>query len=265
MKREKTASQDSRETWASRATGESWELWDHEEKTAPRGRRVVLDSQEILVLWAPPVRRVNSECLACPDIQEDKDQRDLRVSKASPAPTERRELGEQRESRAHVDSEDPRGREESEDRGDRQEKPDQRATQETTAHQDLPVRGVCQDLRDRQVSQDQRGLLGLQGRMDCPDILDREGRLDSKAKPAPLVLRVWLDLRDRQVRPDRWETVVTPDPLVHLASRVYLELQAKKVPRVTPDPPALQGRTVLPVPEGSLENAVCPALWGLTV
>lgn len=265
VKREKTASPASRETWASRATGESWERQDQEGKMVPRGQRVVLVFQEILVLLAPPVRRVNSECLDCPDTQEDKDQRDLRDSKASLVPTERRELGGPQESQAHADREDPRGLEESEGREGRQEKPDQRATQETTARQDLPVRGVCQDLRDPQVSQDQRGLLGPQERMDSPDILDREEKLDSKARPDPLVLRAWLDLRDQPARLDQWETAVIPDPLARPASRVCPVLQAKKVLRVTRVPPDLPEKMVLPAREVSPENEVCPAPWGLTV
>lgn len=190
VKREKTASPASREIWVSRATGESLDQQDPEERTVPRGQRVVQDSQEMLVHLEPLVRRVNLEFPDCQDTQEDKDQRDLRVSKVSLVLMERKELGEQQESLAHADREDQRGLEERGDQEDQQEKLDQRVTQEMTAHQDLPVRGVCQGLRDQQVSQDQRALLDLQGKMDCLDILDREERLDSKAKQALLALQV---------------------------------------------------------------------------
>lgn len=264
MKREKTASPASREIWESRATGESSDHQDPEERTVPRGPRVAQVSQEMPVLSVQTERRVNWEFLVCPDTQEDKDQRDLRVSKASLAPTERKELGEQQGSQAHADREDRRGLEEREGRGDQQEKLDQRVTQGTTAHQDLPVSGVFQDLRDQPVSQDQRAHLDLQGRTDCLDILDREERLVSKARPAPLAPQVWLDLRDQQVRLDQWETAATPDPLAHLVSRVYLELQAKKEPRATPVPPAQQVRTDPLDQEVSPEIEVFPAPWVLT-
>lgn len=264
VKREKTASPASRETWVSRVTGESSDQPDPEERTVPKDQRVARVSQEMLVLLDQTGRRVNSESPDCQDTQEDKDQRDLRVSKVSLAPTERKELGERQESLAHADSEDRRALGEREDREDRQEKLDQRATQGTTAHQDLRERGVCQALRDQLVSPDQRALLDLLEKTGCPDIPDREERLDSKARPAPLVLQAWSDLRVQQVRPDQWEIEATPDPRAHLASKVYPELRGRKEPRVTPDPRAQQVKTVLPVLEVSPEREVCPALWGLT-
>lgn len=236
---------------------------DPEEKMVLRGQRVVQVSQEILVLLAQLVTRVNLEFPGCQDTQEDKDQRDLRVSKVSLALMERKELGEQQESLAHADKEDQRDLEEREDQEDQQEKLDQKVTQGMMAHQDLPGRGVCQDLRDQQVSQDQRALLDLQGKTDCLDILDREERLDSKARLALLVLQVWLDLRDQQVRLDQWETGATLDPQAHLVNRVYLELQEKKELRVTPVLLAQQVRMVLLGQEVSLESEVCLALWGL--
>lgn len=217
----------------------------------------------MLVLLAQVARRVNLEFPDCQDTQEDKDQRDLRVSKVSLVPMERKELGEQQESLAHADSEDQRALEERGDQEDQQEKLDQRVTQEMTAHQDLPERGVCQGLRDQQVSQDQRAPLDLQGKTDCPDILDREERLVSKARPAPLVLQAWLDLRDQQVKPDQWEIGATLDLQVHLVSRVYLELQEKKEPRAIPVLLAQPVRMVLLDQEVSPEREVCPALWGL--
>lgn len=133
-----------------------------------------------------------------------------------------------------------------------------------TAHQDLPVRGVCQALRDQPVSQDQKAHLDLQEKMDCPDILDREEKLDSKARLAHLALQAWLDLRDQQGRLDQWEIAATLDPQAHLVSRVYLELQEKKEPRVTPVLPAQQVKMVLLGQEVSPEREVCPARWGLT-
>lgn len=264
VKREKTASPASREIWESRATGESLDQQDPGEKMVLRDQRVAQVSQEMLVLSAQVVRRVNLEFLDCQDTQEDKDQRDLKVSKVSLAPMERKELGEQQESLAHADRGDRRDLEEREDQEDQQEKLDPRVTQEMTAHQDLPVRGVCQGLRDQQVSQDQRALLDLQEKTDCLDILDREERPDSKARLALPAPQAWLDHRDQQVRLDQWEIGVILDPQAHLVSRVYLELQGKKEPRVTPVLLAQQVRMALLGQEVSLEREVCLALWGLT-
>lgn len=263
-KREKTASLASREIWVSRVTGESLDQQDPEEKMVLRDQRAAQVSQEMLVLLAQLVRRVNLEFPDCQDTQEDKDQRDLRVSKVSLAPMERKELGEQQESLAHADREDQRGLEERGDQEDQQEKLDQRVTQEMTAHQDLPVRGVCQGLRDQQASQAERAPLDLQGKTDCLDILDREERLDSKGRPALLVLQAWLDLRDQQVRLDQWEIGATLDPQAHLVSRVYPELQGKKEPRVTLVLLAQQVRMAHLGQEDSLEREVFLALWGPT-
>lgn len=263
-KREKTASLASREIWVSRVTGESLDQQDPEEKMVLRDQRAAQVSQEMLVLLAQLVRRVNLEFPDCQDTQEDKDQRDLRVSKVSLAPMERKELGEQQESLAHADREDQRGLEERGDQEDQQEKLDQRVTQEMTAHQDLPVRGVCQGLRDQQASQAERAPLDLLGKTDCLDILDREERLDSKGRPALLALQAWLDLRDQQVRLDQWEIGATLDPQAHLVSRVYPELQGKKEPRVTLVLLAQQVRMAHLGQEVSLEREVFLALWGPT-
>lgn len=238
---------------------------DPEEKTVQRGQRVAQGSLEILDRSAPLVRRVNLEFLGYQATQEGKDQRDLRASKASLAPTERRALGVQEESQAHADREDQRGREEREGREDRRGKLDQKVTQETTARQDLLERGVCQGLRDQQVFQDQRALLDPQGKTDCLDILDREERLDSKARPALLALQVWLDLRDQQVRLVQWEIEVTRDPQAHPVSTVCLERQEKKELRVTRVLRAQRVRMALLGKEVSLEREAFQALWGLTV
>lgn len=264
VKREKTDSPASRETWVSRVTGENLDLQDPEEKMVPRDQKVAQVSQEMLALLAQVVRRVSLEFPDCQDTQEDKDQRDLRVSKVSLAPTERKELGEQQESLAHADRGDQRALEEREDQEDLQENLGQRVTQEMMAHQDLPVRGVFQALRDQPVSQDQRAHLDLQGKMDCPDILDREERLDSKARLAHLALQAWLDLRDQLVKLDQWVIGATLDPQAHLVSRVYLELQERKEPRVIPVLLAQQERMVLPGQEVSLEREACLARWELT-
>lgn len=73
-----------------------------------------------------------------------------------------------------------------------------------------------------------------------------------------------MDLRDQQVRLDQWEIEAILDLQAHLVSRVYLELQGKKEPRVTLVLLAQQVRMVLLGQEDSLEREVCLALWGLT-
>lgn len=73
VKREKTASPASREIWVSRVTGVRSDQLDQEEKTVPRDQRVAQVSQEMLVLSAQLVRRVNLEFPDCQDTQEDKE------------------------------------------------------------------------------------------------------------------------------------------------------------------------------------------------
>lgn len=246
-------------------TGESWDPQDREERTAPRDPRVAQDSQEMPGLLAPVGRRVNSVFLGCQVTPEDKDQRDLKVSRVSLVLTGRKELGERPESLDQEAREDQRDLVEREDRVDQQEKLDQRVTREATAPQDLPVRGVCQGLKDQPDSPDQRAHLAPLGKMDCPDILGREERLASKARRDPQAPPGWLDLRDRQVKQDQWETGATLDPQAHPASRDCPERRAKKEPRVIPDLLAQPERTVLPDPEVSPEREVCPVPWELTV
>lgn len=240
------------------------DLQDPEERTVPRDQRVARGSRETPALWEQAVRRANSACPGCQDTPGDKAPRDLKVSKVSQAPMERKELGEQRGRPAHADRGDRRALEERGDREDRRGKPDQRVPQEMTARQDRPGRGVCRGLRDQRVSLDQRDLLDLQGKTDCLDIPDREERLDSKARPAPLALPAWLDLRDQTARLDRWGIEVTLDPRARLVSRVFQELQGKKEPRVTQVLLARQVRMALRAQEDSREREVFLAPWGLT-
>lgn len=240
-------------------------LLDPEEKTGQRGPRVVLVCPETPVLSGHPERRVNLECLDCPGTQEDKGQRDLKASRASQVPTEKREHGERLESLDHVDREDQQVHEEREGQEGQQAKLDQRATQEMMAHQDLRVKGDFQVLKGRQASQDLRGLRDPQGKTDFLGILDREARLDFKERPARLVPLVLSDLRDQLGRLDRWATEDTLDRLVLLVNKVYLEPQGKKELKVTPDLPVQLAKTVHLDQEVSLESEVCPALWGLMV
>lgn len=234
---------------------------DLEEKTVLKVQKVALVFQETLVLLDLLVRRVNLVFLVCLDILEDKDQRDLKVSKASQVPMARKELEEQEESLAHVDREDQRGHEEREDLGGPLEKLGQRATQEMTAHQDLPVSGVYLDLKAQQDSLAQKDLLDHQAKMDCPDILAKEGRLVSKERLVLLVHQVWSGLRGQQGRQDKWVTEVIPDHLALLGNRVYQEQLEKKVLRGTLDLLVLLAKTDHLDQEAFLEREVYLDLW----
>lgn len=141
------------------------------------------------------MKRVNLVFLAFQVIQADKDQRDLRASKVSLEPTEKRELGEPQGNLAQEAREDQRDRVVREDRGDLLGKQDPRVTLEAMDLQDLLERGVCQDLKDQLDSLDQRAHLVQLEKMDCPDTLDREERLVSKARLAPQALPAWSDPR----------------------------------------------------------------------
>lgn len=262
-RKEKMAFQDLKETWASRATGASLDRRDPEEKMALKVQKVGQVFKETLVHLDQTVRRVNLVFLGCLDIQEDKDQRDLKVSKASLVPTGKKELEEQEENLAHVDREDQRGHGEREDPGGQQEKLGQRAPLVMMVHRDLLVRGVCRDLKVQQDSLALRDLLGHQAKMDCPDILAKEERLAFKERLALLVLQVWSGLRGQQVRQDKWVTGVILDPQAHLGNRVYQGLQEKRGPRGTLALLAPLVKTVHPGHEVFLETEAFLDLWEL--
>lgn len=264
-RKEKTASQDLKEIWASKATGVNLDQPDPEERMALKVPKVAQVFQVTLVRSDQLVRRVNLVFLGCLDIQEDKDQRDLKVSKASLVPTERKELEEQEESPAHVDREDQRGHEEKGDPGDQQEKLDQRVTPEMMDLQDLPVRGVCLDLKAQLDSLAQKALLDQQAKTGCPDIQAKEERLVSKERRALLVLQVWSGLRDQRVRQDKWVTEVTLDHQAPLENRVFQELQEKRVLRGTLVLLDLLVKTDHLDQEVFLEREACLGPWELMV
>lgn len=238
---------------------------DPEEKTVLKVQKVVQVFQETLVHSDQMVRRVNLVFLGYLDIQEDKDQRGLKVSKASLVPMGRKELEEQEENLAHEDSEDQRGHGEREDPGGQPEKLGQRETQEMMAHQGLLARGVCLDLKALQDSLAQKGLLDHQAKMDCPDILAKGGRLAFKERLALLVHLVWLGLRGQQARQDKWVTGVIPDHQALLGNRVYQELLEKRVLRGILALLVLLAKTDHLGQEVLLEREACLDLWELMV
>lgn len=171
--------------------------------------------------------------LACLDILEDKESRGLLVSQDSLVPMARKEEGVLLESLVQEDREDQLVPGVREVLVVPLERSEPRVHQEVTA---LPVhweRGDCPDLKEQMDSLDQRGLLDHQGKMDCPDTLDREAKSDSKARLGPLVPQVLSDLRALQVRPANWVSVDIPALLDHQGSRAWLDPLERKEPRVT--------------------------------
>lgn len=262
-RKEKMDFQDLKEIWASRVTGVSLDQRDLEEKMALKVQKVGQVFQETLVHLDQMVRRVNLAFLGCLDIQEDKDQRDLKVSKASLVPMERKELGEQEENLARVDREDQRGHGEKEDPGGQQEKLGQRAPLGMMVPRDLLVKGVCLDLKVQQDSLAQKDLLDHQVKMDCPDILAKEGKLAFKERLALLVHQVWSGLRGQRGRQDKWVTGVILDLQVHLGNRVYQELPEKRGLRGTLALLALLVKTVHLGQEVFRETEASLDLWEL--
>lgn len=108
----------------------------------------------------------------------------------------------------------------------------QRAPQ---AMMDLPARqerGDLKDHRDLSVSLDPKDPMAHQEKMDCLVIQDRGERRASKERQDLQDLEGWLDHRVQLERRDPVESVGIQALLVHLVSKVYLELLEKKVERV---------------------------------
>lgn len=95
----------------------------------------------------------------------------------------------------------------------------------------LPEKGDCLGLKEPTVSLDQKDLLGLQEKTVCPGILDREEKLVSKGRWAPLGLLVSSDLRVHLERLAPWESVDTLDPQAPPENRVFLVPLEKKAPK----------------------------------
>lgn len=146
-------------------------------------------------------------------------------------------------SQGQEDKEDQRAPEGREDQGARLGNQELREHQEVMALLVPPERGDCLGLREPTVSPDQRDLPDHQERTDCPDTLDREEKLVSKARWVHLGLLELLDLRVHQERPVPWASVVTLDPQVPPESRDFLVPQGRKAPKETPDPQEALART----------------------
>lgn len=126
------------------------------------------------------------------------------------------------------DREDQLDPEDREARGEQLESLEQRELLAVMALLVLLERGDCLDLKEPTVSQDQKDLLGLQEKMVCPGIQDREEKLVSKGRWVHLGLLVLSDLRVHLERLAPWVSGATPDPQAPLESRVFLVPLEKK-------------------------------------
>lgn len=241
----KTASLGLKATWESRETGERSAHLVRGEKTALKVQRVVVVPMVILVLWGPPGRRESSACQDCRGTPEDKGQRVLLDSLASRAPTERRVAGGHQESRGHGDSEAQRVPGAKEARGASRGSPALRATLEVMVQPALQESGDPTDPKDPRASPDPRVPRDLQARTGSRDILGREARLASKARPALQDPQASSALRVPPEKRVRWASVATLGPLAPLVNRVSQVLLEKKGRRVTQDLLASPGRTAL--------------------
>lgn len=204
---------------------------DPGERMAQRGQRVVLDPLVNLDHLVLLERRENLVFLDFLDIPEGSDQRDHLGFQGSLDQTARRELGASLAKLDQEDKEDQRDREAREARGEQLESLEQRELQAVMALLVLLVRGDCLDLKEPMVSLDQKDLLGLLGKMDFLDILDREEKLVSKGRWVHLVPLGLLDLRVHLERLAPWESGDIPDPQGPLESRVFLAPLEKKEPK----------------------------------
>lgn len=231
-KREKMDSLALRVTWASRVTRERVACLAPEVKMVLRVPRASQDPMVKLVPWAQLERRENSESLDCLGTLEDKAPRAPMASMDSPGQMAKREQGESLAKLALEDNVAQRVHEGGVVLEDQRESQVQRAPQATM---DLPARQESEDLKDRRdlsVFPDPKDLMDQQEKTACPVILDREERRASKGKLGLQDLEGWLDRRDQLERRGRVESEDIQAPLVHLVSKVYLELLEKRVERV---------------------------------
>lgn len=182
------------------------------------------------------------ESPVCLGILEDKAPRAPTASMDSPGPTARREEGELLAKLAPEGNADQRVHVEAVVQEDQLENQVQRAPQ---AMMDLPAhqeRGDLEDHRDPSVSPDPKDPMAHQEKMGCLVIPDREERRASTERQDLQDLGGWLDLRDQLERRDPAESEDTLDLLVHLVSKVYLELLERRVERVIQVPRAMVAR-----------------------
>lgn len=258
-RRERTVSQVSRETWASKETGVSLVCWGRVERTDPRVPRAGRAPTESLVPWVLLERRVNWAYRDYQATQEDKDPRAPAVSLGSPEPTARKEPGAWRANLVQGGSEVQRVHVADVGQEVRQASQALRAHRATMDHQAGLAREDLKDPRVQLVSPDRKAPLDHLERTGCPDTLANVEKRDSKERPAlQAQAELWVprDPLERLVLSAREATL---DPQAHLESRVFLVPLARREQRETQDPRERPARTVLRVYEGSPEREVYPA------
>lgn len=208
------------------------EYWESEERTALRAPRASLDPTENLVPWDQLERRENLESLDCLDTLEDKVPRAPMASMDSLGRMARKGQGESPANLVLEGNVAQRVHVVGVAQEDQQENQAQRAPQammDPPAHQE---RGDLKDHRDLSVSLDPKDPMAHQEKMGCLVIQDRGERRASKERQDLQDPEEWLDHR---VQLERQDLVVSEDIqalLVHLVSKVYLDLLEKKVERV---------------------------------
>lgn len=199
---------------------------------APRAPRASQDPMESPVPWDHLERRENSESPVCLGTLVDKAPRVPMASLDSPGRTARREQGEPLAKQAPEGSVAQRVHVVGVVLEDQQESQVQRAPQammDQGVHQE---RGDLKDPKDLSASQDPKDPMAPQEKMGCQVIPDREERRASKERQDLQDLAGWLDRRAQLERQDPVESEDIQAPLVHLVSKVYLELLEKRVERV---------------------------------
>ncbi|CAB1454496.1 unnamed protein product [Pleuronectes platessa] len=177
-------------------------------------------------------RRENLESPVCLVTLEDKAPRAPMASQGSLGQMARKEQGESPANLAPEGNVAPRVHVVGAVQEDQQGNQEPRAPQ---AMMDLPAhqeRGDLMDHRDPSASLDPKDPTARQERMGCPVIPDREERRASKERQDLQDPEGLLDHRDRLVRLDPAASEGTRALLVHLVSKVCLELLGKRVERV---------------------------------
>lgn len=172
------------------------------------------------------------ESLDCLGTLVDKAPRAPTASLDSPGQTARREQGESPAKQAPEGNVAQRVHVVVVVQEDQQESQEQRAPQAMMDQGVRQERGDLKDHRDPSVSPDLKDPMAQQEKMDCPVILDSEERQASKERQDLQDPEGWLDHRDQLERQDPAEREDIQALLVHLVSKVYLELLEKRVERV---------------------------------
>jgi len=255
-RRERTVSQVSRETWASKETGVSSVCWGRVERTDPRAPRAGRAPTESLVPWVLLERRVNWAFQDYQATQEDKDPRAPVASQGSREQTARKEPGALRANLVQGGSEVQRVHVVDAGREVLQASQALRAHRATMDHQAGLAREDLKDPRARLVSPDRKAPLDHLERTGCPDTLASAERRDSKERRALLAQAEWWDPRDPLERPVLSVREATLDPQAHPESRGFPAPLARREQRETQDPREQPARTVLRDYEDSPEREV---------